>query len=116
MTSDRSSSGGGPPPSRRRCRGQQQQQQQQQWHQPQQRRTSNRRINRRRNRQHHFFFFRHCVRSAAADGEIDLELGKHYSKNAADYVGSPLPQWGVPEKWCTEAGLGEYLYTSVLLG
>ena len=47
------------------------------------------------------FVFRHCVRStsttikSAADGHT----------HAADYSAVPLPQWGVPENWCTPGGL-----------
>lgn len=70
--------------------------------------TSNRRVQQKRHekkRNHHFFLFRHCVRSTHQD--VHLHMDTSFSKDLADYVGpdTRLPDWGVPEEWCTEDAL-----------
>ena len=51
---------------------------------------------------HHFLLLRHCVRSTSLGVDIGFD---DFSSDPADYVGDPLPDWQVPEFWCTEGGL-----------
>jgi len=51
---------------------------------------------------HHFLLLRHCVRSKSPS----VNLGHSgFSSNPADYVADPMPDWQVPEHWCTPQGL-----------
>lgn len=52
-------------------------------------------------RKHHFLVFRHCLRSTSAnvDSAVYGSSGK-----MADYIGEPLPNWGVGNMQCTALG------------
>jgi hypothetical protein len=85
-------------------------------------------IQRRRSRTHHFFLFRHCVRSTSNSIPLDqdnlvynnehddeshqslmskISTMTNYSINPADYIGSDLPNWQVPEEWCLPGALAQ---------
>uniref|UniRef100_A0A7S1B5N5 Acid phosphatase n=1 Tax=Corethron hystrix TaxID=216773 RepID=A0A7S1B5N5_9STRA len=74
-------------------------------------------------RRHHVLFLRHCVRSVKPTFSFNLEseLGHHKTRFVKDYIASPLPQWGVPNDWCSPGslkflrGTGEYLMKHVFL-
>ena len=53
------------------------------------------------NKKHHFLLFRHCVRSVG--NEVDMGHDTKSSK-IGDYIGVPLPKWGVPSNECTVVG------------
>lgn len=46
------------------------------------------------------YIFRHCVRSTSTN----LENVAPWYTNAQEYTDLPLPDWGVPENWCTQEG------------
>eukprot|EP00977_Amphora_coffeiformis_P001744 scaffold337_cov172-Amphora_coffeaeformis.AAC.18 len=59
-------------------------------------------------KEHHFFLFRHCVRSTSFS--IDLHLknasaATNFPLDPQSYVHEPLPNWQVPENWCTPKAL-----------
>lgn len=55
----------------------------------------------------HFFFFRHCVRSTVFDIDLrdDSRNGSRYPTDPTFYFGASLPEWQVPENWCTESAI-----------
>jgi len=49
------------------------------------------------------FLFRHCVRSTSL--KVHLYEKNDEAQNASDFTSSPMPDYGVPENWCTDAGV-----------
>jgi len=47
------------------------------------------------------FIFRHCLRQSADEAKH----AKEEFPLLSDYTSHPLPNWGVPEDWCTQGGL-----------
>jgi len=56
----------------------------------------------RKARRNHVFVFRHCVRSTE---DVTSSVGTNRSTDPSDYISAELPEWGVPQMFCTSRGL-----------
>ena len=75
------------------------------------------------NPRNYVLLLRHCVRATRSTIKVcDRNRSEVTTRaiNISDYTSVPLPQWGVPEMWCTESGLdiikktGSYFINQVL--
>ena len=70
-------------------------------------------------RKQHVMIFRHCVRSTSSTVKLYTNSSEK-STPITDFTASPLPNWNVPDEWCTKEALktikrtGKYLMNNIL--